>query len=51
MLYDIVSNIIGYSGSSGTYSSYMNICGALIIIFWVMLFYFIYRIIFSLFFR
>lgn len=51
MLYELVSDLIGYTGTNVSYSSIVNICGALIILFWIMLFYFIYRIIFNLFFR
>lgn len=51
MLYDLVESIIGYTGTSNYYSNVMNICGAITIIFFVMLFYFIFRIITLLFFK
>lgn len=51
MLYDIIADLIGYSGSTNIYSTVMNISGAIIILFFVMSFYFLFRIITLLFFR
>lgn len=51
MLYDIVSDLIGYTGQSNIYSTVMNICGAITVLFFVMLFYFIFRILTLLFFK
>lgn len=51
MLYNIVSDLIGYTGTNVSYSSIVNICGAITVLFFVMLFYFIFRILTLLFFK
>ena len=52
MLYNLVEDIIGYTGTQNISSSTItNICGALIVLFWVMLFYFIFRTITVLLFK
>lgn len=50
-MYDLVTALIGYSGDNWSTSTIFNICGALTVIFFVMLFYFVFRTIWSLFFK